>query len=57
MRGTFGCGTTGAMKAVRSLSRLQERGGVRVLLQWDSPNAERALTRAFGATSPASGRG
>jgi len=41
-----------AMPAVAP-SRLRERG----LPQWDSPNEERALTRAFGATSPASGRG
>jgi hypothetical protein len=46
-----------AAMAVRPLSRLRERVGVRVLPQWDSPNEERALTLAFGATSPASGRG
>ncbi|MCW1994959.1 hypothetical protein ABIE85_006724 [Bradyrhizobium diazoefficiens] len=42
---------------LRSLSRLRERVGERVSPQWDNPPEERALTRAFGATSPASGRG
>jgi hypothetical protein len=40
-----------------SLSRLRERAGERVSEHWDSPYAERTLTRAFGATSPASGSG
>jgi hypothetical protein len=42
---------------VRSLSRLRGRVGVGVSPQWDNPLGERAPTRAFGATSPASGRG
>ena len=39
------------------LSRLLGRAGVGVPAQWDSPLEERTLTRAFGATSLASGRG
>ncbi len=46
-----------ATREVRSLSRLRERVGERVFPQWDNPLEEKALTRAFGATSPASGRG
>ncbi|MGX1169843.1 hypothetical protein AB7M16_006109 [Bradyrhizobium sp. USDA 372] len=46
-----------ATTEVRSLSRLRERVGERVLQQWDNPLEEKALTHAFGATSPASGRG
>jgi len=46
-----------ATTEVRSLARLRERVGERVSPQWDNPREEEALTRAFGATSPASGRG
>ena len=46
-----------ATREVRPLSRLRERVGERVSPQRDNPPEERTLTRAFGATSPASGRG
>ncbi|TQF31372.1 hypothetical protein UNPA324_18420 [Bradyrhizobium sp. UNPA324] len=46
-----------ATTAVHSLSRLRERVGERVLPQWDNPQEEKALTRRFAPTSPASGRG
>ncbi|SCB07621.1 hypothetical protein GA0061099_1001132 [Bradyrhizobium yuanmingense] len=46
-----------AMTEVRSLSRSRERVGERVLPQWDNPQEEKALTRRFAPTSPASGRG
>jgi hypothetical protein len=46
-----------APKSVSPLARLRERVGERVSPQRDNPQAERALTRAFGATSPASRRG
>src|SRR6476620_5146496 len=42
---------------MRSLSRLRERVGERVSPQRDNPQEDRTLTRAFSATSPASGRG
>ena len=44
------------MQAVGSLSRLRERVGERVLPQWDSPNEERALTRARDDASHRPGR-
>ncbi|MDA9502410.1 hypothetical protein XI05_33865 [Bradyrhizobium sp. CCBAU 11357] len=43
-----------ATTKVRSLSRLRERVGERVLPQWDNPQEEKALTRAYRATSTAS---
>jgi len=46
-----------AVKEVFPLSRLRERLGERVVPQRDNPLEEKALTRAFAATSPASGRG
>lgn len=42
-----------AAREARPLSRFRER----VFPQWDTLPEETALTRAFGATSPASGRG
>jgi vacuolar-type H+-ATPase subunit B/Vma2 len=45
------------MAVLPSLSRLRERGGERVLPQWDNPDEARALTRRYAPTSPASGRG
>src|SRR5438445_13813729 len=47
LKGTHGCGTkVQTMKAVRSLSRLRERVGVRVLPQWDSPKSPHPRLRS-----------
>jgi hypothetical protein len=46
-----------ATGAVRPLSRLRGRAGEGVSPQWDNPLEEKAPTRRFAPTSPASGRG